>query len=140
MLSICSLMIFVTANIPNSTLTKELWFAFDLFFDDICYSQTITKELRAKVVICFRFVLWWYLLQQKNVLKPNQSRCDLLSICSLMIFVTATGSGITKARQLWFAFDLFFDDICYSSYIGVDDDHVLWFAFDLFFDDICYSI
>ncbi len=142
-----------------------LWFAFDLFFDDICYSFSINFYKAESVVICFRFVLWWYLLQLSLKSFPTPSSCDLLSICSLMIFVTAvvvnTMSGSScdllsicslmifvtafiicpfGGNKLWFAFDLFFDDICYSEIKAHHRITLLWFAFDLFFDDICYSL
>ena len=113
LLSICSLTIFDTILCLTSATEFMLWFAFNLFFDDIWYNteknglnhlevvicfqfvlwryliQSGRREYQPlTVVICFQFVLWRYLIQCFIVKQSAVERCDLLSICSLTIFDT----------------------------------------------------
>ena len=92
-----------------------MWFAFNLFFDDIWYNIYWCRCCRNRVVICFQFVLWRYLIQCRQIKSSTHYCCDLLSICSLTIFDTIRRCGIRPAYMLWFAFNLFFDDIWYNN-------------------------
>ncbi len=88
LLSICSLTIFDTTEELTYKPTESLWFAFNLFFDDIWYNLIFKLTDWMNVVICFQFVLWRYLIQPLLFLNKRGVRCDLLSICSLTIFDT----------------------------------------------------
>ena len=90
LLSIYSLKIFTTVKVLIDTVNPMLWFAFDLFFEDIYHSMSNAARLQWVVVICFRFVLWRYLPQYEQTGTQTILSCDLLSICSLKIFTTVT--------------------------------------------------
>ena len=113
LLSVCSLKIFITIRIYLYRHTFHLWFAFGSFFEDIYYNLSVhhidrdivvvcfrfvlwryllqyrwLKVSRHLVVVCFRFVLWRYLLQLSTIGKHRGYGCGLLSVCSLKIFIT----------------------------------------------------
>ena len=114
LLSVCSLKIFITICKPLSPSITRLWFAFGLFFEDIYYNYYHLYINSRSVVVCFRFVLWRYLLQYTTVLKSQLLCCGLLSVCSLKIFITIARYGFGDDIELWFAFGLFFEDIYYN--------------------------
>ena len=139
LLSICSLTIFDTILVHLHIQIRLLWFAFNLFFDDIWYNTLLNFSHRIYVVICFQFVLWRYLIQYREKWFKPFGGCDLLSICSLTIFDTIRKEGISTVNccdLLSICSLTIFDTMLYRQAIC---RWALWFAFNLFFDDIWYN-
>ena len=62
-------------------------------------------------MICFHSLNYWYLQQQKVVMKFYQLSCDLLSFFELLIFTTTFNVLASSFIMLWFAFILWTTDI-----------------------------
>ena len=60
LLSICSLRILKPILSNDVKANAELWFAFNMFFEDIKTNDKGEKLLKKEVVICFQYVLWGY--------------------------------------------------------------------------------
>ena len=112
LLSVCSLKIFASIEGAGAVAAFRLWFAFSLFFEDICINLAGRHISLSRVVICFQFVLWRYLHQWNFRKCVSDFSCDLLSVCSLKIFASICPYIVPVCLKLWFAFSLFFEDIC----------------------------
>ncbi len=95
LLSICDLTIFDTPLHLRFVKHRQLWIAFNLWFDDLWHTRLVTPVGTVKVVNCFQFVIWRSLTHLIPLKEFMQYCCELLSICDLTIFDTPT---VVKSR------------------------------------------
>ena len=113
----CDLLSFFDRTIFTTVLFYEvenqlmLWFAFILWQNDIYNSQSISRNQRVLVVICFHSLTERYLQQSHPTSSSFPLGCDLLSFFDRTIFTTVLNVPEQMLGKLWFAFILWQNDI-----------------------------
>ena len=95
--------------------SKQLWFAFILWFTDIDHNSGVILFSCYWVVICFHSLIYWYWPQQFVKFLIHFNSCDLLSFFDLLILTTTTPLLVPPIVALWFAFILWFTDIDHNN-------------------------
>ena len=120
LLSFFDLLILTTTFRLFQWITKELWFAFILWFTDIDHNYGHPHAECELVVICFHSLIYWYWPQLDFRFVTAGECCDLLSFFDLLILTTTGRLCFHVAFELWFAFILWFTDIDHNlaGYVG----------------------